>query len=109
MARLGTWTLVLTLLVFVFVLGTLNDTAVTAEEFFLVPLVLVATMTSATGSRGIPSAGCSSACPLCVVLGVMGEDYPIYAIRTNPGSLPAPEWVSWMSGFTFGVPRRTRG
>jgi hypothetical protein len=39
----------------------------------------------------------------------MGEDYPIYAIRTNPGSLPAPEWVSWMSGFTFGVPHRTRG
>jgi signal transduction histidine kinase len=40
---------------------------------------------------------------LCVVLGVMGEDYPIYAIRTNPGSLPAPEWVLWVSGWTFGI------
>ena len=40
---------------------------------------------------------------LCVVLGVMGEDYPMHAIRTNPGSLPGPEWVLWVSGWTFGI------
>jgi ABC-type transport system involved in multi-copper enzyme maturation permease subunit len=104
------WTLVLALLVFVFVLGALNDTAVTAEEFFLVPLVLVATMTSGTVGALVasrqprnPLGWLFLGLSLCVVLGVMGEDYPIYAIRTNPGALPSPEWVSWVSGWTFGI------
>ena len=39
---------------------------------------------------------------LCVVLGVMGEDCPIYAIRTNPGRCPG-RWVLWVSGWTFGI------
>ena len=106
----GLWTLVLALLVFVLVLGALNDTAVTAEEFFLVPLVLIATMTSSTVGALVasrqprnPIGWLFLGLSLCVVLGVMGEDYPIYAIRTNPGSLPAPEWVLWVSGWTFGI------
>jgi signal transduction histidine kinase len=106
----GLWTLVLALLVFVFVLGALNDSAVTAEEFFLVPLVLLATMTSSTVGALVasrqprnPIGWLFLGLALCVVLGVMGEDYPIYAIRTNPGSLPAPEWVLWVSGWTFGI------
>jgi signal transduction histidine kinase len=106
----GLWTLVLALLVFVFVLGALNDTAVTAEEFFLVPLVLLATMTSSTVGALVasrqprnPIGWLFLGLSLCVVLGVMGEDYPIYALRTNPGSLPAPEWVLWVSGWTFGI------
>lgn len=106
----GTWTLVLALLVFAFVLGALNDTAVTAEEFFFVPLVLLATMTSSTVGALVasrqprnPLGWLFLLMSLCVVLGVMGEDYPIYAIRTNPGSLPGPEWVLWVSGWTFGI------
>ena len=106
----GTWTLVLALLVFVFVLGALNDIAVTAEEFFFVPLVLLATMTSSTVGALVasrqprnPLGWLFLLMSLCVVLGVMGEDYPIYAIRTNPGSLPGPEWVLWVSGWTFGI------
>jgi signal transduction histidine kinase len=106
----GLWTLVLTLLVFVFVLGALNDSGMTAEEFFLVPLVLLATMTSSTVGALVasrqprnPIGWLFLGLSLCVVLGVMGEDYPIYAIRTNPGSLPAPEWVLWVSGWTFGI------
>ena len=57
----GTWTLILALLVFVLVLGGLNDIGVAAEEFFLVPLVLLATIrpahwvpSSPPGSRAIP-------------------------------------------------------
>jgi signal transduction histidine kinase len=106
----GLWTLVLALLVFVFVLGALNDSGVTAEEFFLVPLVLLATMTSSTVGALVasrqprnPIGWLFLGLSLCVVLGVMGEDYPIYALRTNPGSLPAPEWVLWVSGWTFGI------
>jgi signal transduction histidine kinase len=106
----GTWTLVLALLVFIFVLGALNGGRLTAEEFFLVPLVLVATMTSGTVGGLVasrqprnPLGWLFLGLSLCVVLGVMGEDYPIYAIRTNPGSLPAPEWVAWVSGWTFGI------
>ncbi len=106
----GTWTLVLALLVFAFVLGALNDIAVTAEEFFFVPLVLLATMTSSTVGALVasrqprnPLGWLFLLMSLCVVLGVMGEDYPIYAIRTNPGSLPGPEWVLWVSGWTFGI------
>jgi signal transduction histidine kinase len=106
----GLWTLVLALLVFVFVLGALNDSAVTPEEFFLVPLVLLATMTSSTVGTLVasrqprnPIGWLFLGLSLCVVLGVMGEDYPIYAIRTNPGSLPAPEWMLWVSGWTFGI------
>src|SRR6188474_826489 len=106
----GLWALVLALLVFVFVLGSLNDSEVTAEEFFLVPLVLLATMTSSTVGALVasrqprnPIGWLFLGLSLCVVLGVMGEDYPIYAIRTNPGSLPAPEWVLWVSGWTFGI------
>ena len=106
----GTWGLVLAMLVFVFVLGALNDTGVTAEEFFLVPLVLLATMTSSTVGALVASRQPRNllgwlflGLSLCIVLGVMGEDYPIYAIRTNPGSLPAPEWVLWVSGWTFGI------
>jgi signal transduction histidine kinase len=106
----GLWTLVLALLVFVFVLGALNDSEVTAEEFFLVPLVLLATMTSSTVGALVasrqprnPIGWLFLGLSLSVVLGVMGEDYPIYALRTNPGSLPAPEWVLWVSGWTFGI------
>jgi signal transduction histidine kinase len=106
----GTWALVLALLVFAFVLGALNGGRVTAEEFFLVPLVLLATMTSGTVGALVasrqprnPLGWLFLGLSLCVVLGVMGEDYPIYAIRTNPGSLPAPEWVTWISGWTFGI------
>jgi signal transduction histidine kinase len=106
----GTWGLVLALLVFVFVLGGLNDTGDAVEEFFLVPLVLLATMTSATVGALVasrqprnPLGWLFLGLSLSVVLGVMGEDYPIYAIRTNPGSLPAPEWVAWVSGWTFGI------
>jgi signal transduction histidine kinase len=106
----GLWTLVLALLVFVFVLGSLNDSKVTAEEFFLVPLVLLATMTSSTVGALVasrqprnPIGWLFLGLSLCVVLGVMGEDYPIYALRRNPGSLPAPEWVLWVSGWTFGI------
>jgi signal transduction histidine kinase len=106
----GLWTLVLALLVFVFVLGALNDSEVTAEEFFLVPLVLLATTTSSTVGALVasrqprnPIGWLFLGLSLCVVLGVMGEDYPIYALRTNPGSLPAPEWVLWVSGWTFGI------
>jgi signal transduction histidine kinase len=106
----GLWTLVFALLVFVFVLGALNHSEVTAEEFFLVPLVLLATMTSSTVGALVasrqprnPIGWLFLGLSLCVVLGVMGEDYPIYAIRTNPGSLPAPEWVLWVSGWTFGI------
>ena len=106
----GTWTLVLAILVFAFVLGALNDIAVTAEEFFFVPLVLLATMTSSTVGALVasrqprnPLGWLFLLMSLCVVLGVMGEDYPIYAIRTNPGSLPGPEWVLWVSGWTFGI------
>ena len=106
----GLWALVLALLVFVFVLGSLNDSEVTGEEFFLVPLVLLATMTSSTVGALVasrqprnPIGWLFLGLSLCVVLGVMGEDYPIYAIRTNPGSLPGPEWVLWVSGWTFGI------
>ena len=106
----GLWALVLALLVFVFVLGSLNDSEVTGEEFFLVPLVLLATMTSSTVGALVasrqprnPIGWLFLGLSLCVVLGVMGEDYPIYALRTNPGSLPAPEWVLWVSGWTFGI------
>jgi signal transduction histidine kinase len=106
----GTWALVLALLVFALVLGALNGGRVTAEEFFLVPLVLLAVMTSGTVGALVasrqprnPLGWLFLGLSLCVVLGVMGEDYPIYAIRTNPGSLPAPDWVSWVSGWTFGV------
>ena len=106
----GLWTLVLALLVFVFVLGALNGQEVTAEELFLVPLVLLATMTSSTVGALVasrqprnPIGWLFLGLSLCVVLGVMGEDYPIYALRTNPGSLPAPEWVLWVSGWTFGI------
>jgi signal transduction histidine kinase len=106
----GTWALVLALLVFVLVLGALNGGRLTAGEFFLVPLVLLATMTSATVGALVasrqprnPLGWLFLGLSLSVVLGVMGEDYPIYAIRTNPGSLPAPEWVSWASGWMFGI------
>jgi signal transduction histidine kinase len=106
----GIWTLVLALLVFVFVLGALNDTEVTAEQLFFVPLALLATMTSATVGGLVasrqprnPLGWLFLGLSLCVVLGLMGEGYPIYAILTNPGSLPAPEWVAWMSGWTFSI------
>ena len=106
----GSWTLVLALLLFVFTLGVLNDTTVSAEEFFLVPLVLIATMTSGTVGALVasrqprnPIGWLFLGLAFSVVMGVIGEDYPIYAIRTNPGSLPAPEWVSWVSGWTFGI------
>jgi signal transduction histidine kinase len=106
----GTWTLVLALLAFAFALGVLNGARVGAEEFFLVPLVLLATMTSGTVGALVasrqprnPLGWLFLGLSLAVVLGVMGEDYPIYAIRTNPGSLPAPEWVAWVSGWTFGI------
>jgi signal transduction histidine kinase len=106
----GTWGLVLALLVFVLVLGALVGGNLTAEEFFLVPLVLLAVMTSGTVGALVasrqprnPLGWLFLGLSLCVVLGVMGEDYPIYAIRTNPGSLPAPEWVSWVSGWTIVV------
>ncbi len=39
------------------------------------------------------------------LLGIHGEECPIYALRMNPGSLPAPEWVAWIgiaiAGATF--------
>jgi signal transduction histidine kinase len=105
-----TWGLVLALLVFVLVLGALNGGDVTAEEIFFVPLVLLAVMTSGTVGALVasrqprnPLGWLFLGLSLCVVLGVMGEDYPVYAIRTNPGSLPAPEWVSWVSAWTFGL------
>ena len=104
----GTWGLVLALLVFALVLGALNGGNVTAEEFFFVPLVLLAVMTSGTVGALVasrqprnPLGWLFLGLSLCVVLGVMGEDYPVYAIQTNPGSLPAPEWVAWVSGWTF--------
>jgi signal transduction histidine kinase len=106
----GLWTLVFALLVFVFVLGALNDITLTAGELLLIALVLLATMTSSTVGALVasrqprnPLGWLFLGLSLCVVLGVMGEDYPIYAIRTNPGSLPAPEWVLWVSGWTFGI------
>jgi signal transduction histidine kinase len=106
----GLWTLVLALLVFVLVLGSLNDSTVTAEDLFLLPLLLLATLTSSTVGALVasrqprnPIGWLFLGVSLCIVLGVMGEDYPIYALRTNPGSLPAPEWVLWVSGWTFGI------
>jgi signal transduction histidine kinase len=36
-----------------------------------------------------------------VALGFVGGEYAGYALRTNPGSLPAPEWAAWFGEWTW--------
>src|SRR5215210_381863 len=106
----GLWTLTLVLLLFALLLGALNDRGVSSGDVLLVPLVLAATLTSSTVGAIVASRQPRNALgwlflvlSLCIVLGIHGEDYPIYALRTNPGSLPAPEWVAWIGTWTFAI------
>jgi signal transduction histidine kinase len=104
------WALILLLLVLAFVLGGLNDPDVSGGEIFLIPLVLIATQTSGTVGAMVASRQPRSPIgwlflilALCIVVGIHGEDYPIYALRTNPGSLPAAAWVAWLGSWTFAL------
>jgi signal transduction histidine kinase len=36
-----------------------------------------------------------------VAIGFVGGEYAVYALRTNPGSLPAPEWAAWFGEWTW--------
>jgi len=36
-----------------------------------------------------------------VALGFLGGEYSGYAVLTNPGSLPAPQWAAWFSVWTW--------
>ena len=106
----GLWALILVLLLFALLLGALNDRGVSSGDVLLVPLVLAATLTSSTVGAIVasrqprnPLGWLFLVLSLCIVLGIHGEDYPIYALRTNPGSLPAPEWVAWIGTWTFAI------
>ena len=106
----GLWVLILVLLVLALLLGALNDQRVGSGDVLLVPLVLAATLTSSTVGAIVasrqprnPLGWLFLILSLCIVLGIHGEDYPIYAIRTNPGSLPAPEWVAWFGTWAFAI------
>jgi signal transduction histidine kinase len=106
----GLWALILVLLVLALLLGALNDQGVGSGDVLLVPLVLAATLTSSTVGAIVasrqprnPLGWLFLILSLCIVLGIHSEDYPIYAIRTNPGSLPAPEWVAWFGTWAFAI------
>jgi signal transduction histidine kinase len=106
----GLWALILVLLLFALLLGALNDRGVSSGDVLLVPLVLAATLTSSTVGAIVasrqprnPLGWLFLVLSLCIVLGIHGEDYPIYALRTNPGSLPASEWVAWIGTWAFAI------
>jgi signal transduction histidine kinase len=104
------WALILVLLLFALLLGALNESAVSGGDIFLIPVVLIATQTSSTVGAMVasrqprnPIGWLFLVLSLCIVIGIHSEDYPIYALGTNPGSLPAAAWVAWLGMWTFAL------
>ncbi|HEV8564156.1 MAG TPA: hypothetical protein VGR41_04535 [Actinomycetota bacterium] len=106
----GIWSLILVLMLFALVLGGLNKRGLSGADVLLLPIVLIATQTSSTVGAMVasrqprnPIGWLFILLSLCIVLGILSEDYPIYALRTDPGSLPAPDWVAWLGTWTFAI------
>jgi signal transduction histidine kinase len=38
---------------------------------------------------------------LGLAFGILSENYPVYALRTDPGSLPGPEWIAWLGSWAI--------
>ena len=103
----GLWGLTLVLLAAAFVLGTLNGTEVDAEEliFSTIPILAVGTSSTvgalaASRQPTNPIGWLFLLFPAGLLVGILAEEYSIYAFRTDPGGLPAGEWMAWAGRWT---------
>jgi signal transduction histidine kinase len=99
----GLWGFTLLLLVAAFTLGTLNGTEVDAQELITSAIPILAVGTSSTVGALVASRQPANAIgwllllfPAGLILGILAEEYSIYALRTSPGDLPAAEWMAWV-------------
>ncbi|HEX6399951.1 MAG TPA: histidine kinase [Actinomycetota bacterium] len=103
----GLWGLTLVLLVAAFVLGTLNGAEVSAEELIFSAIPILAVGTSSTVGALVASRQPANPIgwlflvfPAGLLVGILAEEYSIYTFRTDPGGLPAGEWVAWVGRWT---------
>jgi signal transduction histidine kinase len=103
----GLWGLTVALLVAVFVLGTLNGGALDAEELIFSAIPILAVGTSSTVGALVASRQPANPIgwllllfPAGLLVGILAEQYSIYAFRTDPGGLPAGEWMAWAGRWT---------
>jgi signal transduction histidine kinase len=103
----GLWGLTVALLVAVFVLGTLNGGALDAEELIFSAIPILAVGTSSTVGALVASRQPANPIgwllllfPAGLLVGILAEEYSIYAFRTDPGGLPAGEWMAWAGRWT---------
>jgi signal transduction histidine kinase len=104
----GLWGLTLALLAAVFVLGTLNGGEIDAEELIFSALPVLAVGTASTVGAMVASRQPANPIgwlfiffPLGVLLGILGEEYTIYTFHTEPGGLPAGEWMAWLTRWAW--------
>jgi hypothetical protein len=97
------WGVNLALLASTFTLGILNGEGFKAEDLIFVPLVALAVLTSSTVGAMVASRQPRNPIgwlfllfPFGIALGILSEEYPRYALVTEPGALPGPEWVAWL-------------
>ena len=103
----GLWGLTLVLLAVVFVLGTLNGAEVDAEELIFSTIPILAVGTSSTVGALVASRQPANPIgwlfllfPAGLIVGILAEEYSIYTFRTDPGGLPAGEWMAWVGRWT---------
>ena len=104
----GLWGVNVALLIAAFVLGTFNGAAVDAEEVIFSTIAIVAVGTSSTVGAVVASRQARNAIgwlflvfPLGLLGAILAEEYSIYTFRTNPGGLPAGEWMAWMGRWVW--------
>src|SRR5918996_1563976 len=102
------WGLNLALLAFMFTLGSLNQEGFSGEDLLFVPMTIIAILTSSTVGAMVASRQPRNPIgwlfllfPFGMALGILSEEYPTYAVLTNPGGLPAPEWAAWLGTWAW--------
>jgi two-component system NarL family sensor kinase len=97
------WVVVIATLGVNLTLQILNGSFSRGEDFFVLAITIVMAVGYATVGALIVSRHQRNAIGwlfLVVALGLMAamlsEEYPIYALRTVPGSLPGAAWVAWL-------------
>ena len=103
----GLWGLTIVLLLVVFVLGTLNGAEVDADELIssVIPILAVGTSSTvgalvASRQPANPIGWLFLVFPAGLLLGILAEEYSIFTFRTDPGALPAGEWLAWLGRWT---------
>lgn len=103
----GLWAITIALLVAVFVLGTLNGAEVDAEELIFSAIPILAVGTSSTVGALVASRQPANPIgwlfllfPAGLIIGILAEEYSIYTFHTDPGALPAGEWMGWLGRWT---------